>query len=45
MSRWLRWGRSRTVSFELFGHFHNVISDLDDFFDHTMRSAAARLIL
>jgi AcrR family transcriptional regulator len=32
------------ISFELFGHFHNVISDLDDFFDHTMRSTAARLI-
>ncbi len=33
------------ISFELFGHFHNVISDLDEFFDHTMRSTATRLIL
>jgi AcrR family transcriptional regulator len=33
-----------TISFELFGHFHNVIDDLDAFFDHQMREAARRVV-
>jgi AcrR family transcriptional regulator len=30
-----------TISFELFGHLHNVITDYDAFFDRQMRAAAA----
>jgi len=33
------------ISFELFGHFHNVIARRDDFFDHVMRTTASRLFL
>lgn len=33
------------ISFELFGHFHNVISERDDFFEYTLRKSAARLFL
>jgi len=32
------------ISFELFGHLHNVIHDYDAFFDHQMRRAAQYLI-
>jgi AcrR family transcriptional regulator len=32
------------ISFELFGHLHQVIEDYDAFFDHQMRQAAAALI-
>ena len=32
------------ISFELFGHLHNVIHDYEAFFDHEMRRAA-RVIL
>jgi AcrR family transcriptional regulator len=31
------------ISFELFGHLHNVISDLEAYFDHQMRSTARDL--
>jgi AcrR family transcriptional regulator len=31
------------ISFELFGHFRNVIDDLEAFFDHEMRQAAKRI--
>lgn len=30
-----------TISFELFGHFHNVITDLDHYFEVQMRRVAA----
>jgi len=33
------------ISFELFGHFHNVVAHRDDFFDHAMRATATRLFL
>jgi AcrR family transcriptional regulator len=33
-----------TISFELFGHLHNVIHDYDAFFDHQMRQAGALLV-
>ena len=33
-----------TISFELFGHLHNVIHDYDAFFDHEMRRAGRTLI-
>jgi AcrR family transcriptional regulator len=33
-----------SISFELFGHFHNVIAELDAFFDHQMREAARRVV-
>ena len=33
-----------TISFELFGHLHNVIHDYDAFFDHEMRRAGQHLI-
>ena len=32
-----------TVSFELFGHLHNVITDYEAFFDHQMRTLAIDL--
>ena len=32
-----------TISFELFGHLHNVIHDYDAFFDHEMRRAGQHL--
>jgi AcrR family transcriptional regulator len=32
------------ISFELFGHLHNVIHDYDAFFDHEMRRAGQHLI-
>ncbi len=32
------------ISFELFGHLHNVIHDYEAFFDHEMRRAAQQLI-
>jgi AcrR family transcriptional regulator len=33
-----------TISFELFGHLHNVIHDYDAFFDHQMRQAGRLLV-
>jgi AcrR family transcriptional regulator len=33
-----------TISFELFGHLHNVIHDYDAFFDHEMRRAGEQFI-
>ncbi len=33
-----------TISFELFGHLHNVIHDYDAFFDHQMRQAGLVLV-
>ncbi len=33
-----------TISFELFGHLHNVIHDYDGFFDHEMRRAGQHLV-
>jgi hypothetical protein len=29
-----------SISFELFGHLHNVIGDYEAWFDHEMRSVA-----
>ncbi len=33
-----------TISFELFGHLHNVIHDYDAFFESQMRGAARFLV-
>jgi hypothetical protein len=32
------------ISFELFGHLHNVIVDYDAFFEHEMRRAARVIV-
>jgi len=32
------------ISFELFGHFHGVITDADEFFEHQVRRSARCII-
>ena len=32
------------ISYELFGHFHNVIQDYDAFFEHQMKRSANLLV-